>query len=79
MDLTTYIKQEDQENYHESINQTLRAALSDNGWTVPNQTSANILLVVDDMPIGTIWFDTTLSKLVVKTANPAVTQVIQSI
>ena len=35
MKIPTYIKQEDQENYHEELNQTLNDNFSDNGWTGP--------------------------------------------
>lgn len=90
MDLPTYIQNLNQENYNEEMNQTLRDGLSDNGWTVPAITTTDILDVVDMMPVGTIWFDTIIKKLYVKTADqifhpsptpptPAVIEQIQSI
>ena len=82
MKIPTYIKNTNQENYNELFNQTLRAGLSDNGWTVPNLTSAQITTIGDSLPVGTIWFDTDLAKLVVKTAGtitPPVATVIEVI
>lgn len=52
----------------------MQVALSDNGWTVPLQTSANITTLIGMnsqpvLPVGTIWFDTTLGKLRVLTTQ----------
>lgn len=68
--------------YNDQLNQSLQNGLSDNGWTVPALTTQQIEtasstvpngLFVDGvnqvgMPVGTIWFDTTISKLKVKTS-----------
>ena len=80
MDIPTYIKNANQENYHELFNQIIRIGLSNNGWTVPNLTTAQITQIQDMMPLGTIWFNTDLAKLVVKTGSgPTVTEIVQSI
>lgn len=47
--------------YNDELNNTLRNGLSDNGWTIPEVTSAQlteILALPDDqqMPNGTIWY-----------------------
>lgn len=52
-----------------SLNQSMLAALSEDGWTIPQQTTDGIAEVESVMPIGTIWFNTTLAKLQVKTAD----------
>lgn len=46
--------------YNDELNNVLRNGLSDNGWTVPIITSANLTLlealpVFDRMPNGTLW------------------------
>ena len=70
MDIPSYIKSPDQENYNEELSQTLIAGLSDKGWTVPQITTANLtvtpILAPDGtittlsafMPDGSIWFCT---------------------
>lgn len=42
--------------YNENLNRAMQDALSDNGWTVPQQTSANITTISASMPDGTIWY-----------------------
>jgi len=58
MNIPTYIKNANQENYNQELNQSLRGGLSDNGWTIPLITNANLLLIAPLMPDGTIWFCT---------------------
>lgn len=46
--------------YNDELNNVLRNGLSDNGWTIPIITSANLakleaLPAFDQMPNGTIW------------------------
>lgn len=46
--------------YNDELNNVLRNGLSDNGWTVPIITSANLtalesLPAFDKMPNGTLW------------------------
>ncbi len=52
--------------YHDDLNQTLRKGLSDNGWTLPNQTQANITALLPSMPNGTLWYDSENDEVVVK-------------
>ena len=56
------------ENYNTELNQTMLDGLSDNGWTVPNLSTADITTIEPSMPVGTLWFNSTLAKLQVKTA-----------
>jgi hypothetical protein len=68
MNLPTYVKSESQENYHEELNQTLRDGVSDNGFTIPSLTNAQltaatfilpdgtVTTVALGMPDGTIWY-----------------------
>ena len=71
MDIPTYVEMSDQTIYHQDFNQTLRTGLSDNGWTVPQLTSAQLTtdsvlnpstgqptVLSQLMPDGTIWFVT---------------------
>jgi len=62
-----------------SVNQAMVGALSDEGWTFPQHTTAEItaLAAGSTLPNGTTWFNTTTSKLNVKTADSTV-QVITS-
>lgn len=82
MNIPNYIQTENQEPYHEQMNQYLRANISENGWTVAALSAANISQVQDSAPVGTIWFNTDIAKLVVKTAgsiNPPAATVIETI
>ncbi len=70
MDLPTYIKGQDQDNYVEEFNQTILQGLSNNGWTVPQVTNAQLTIdnvIAPDgtittldtlMPNGTLWYVT---------------------
>lgn len=47
--------------YNDELNNTLRNGLSDNGWTLPIVTQAELATIngytgVDAMPNGTIWY-----------------------
>ncbi len=79
MNIPTYVKQVNQENYHEQLNQVMQSNLSDNGFVIPSQTTANIntLVGMGQSPYGTVWYNTDLNKLVVLT--PSGVQTIQSI
>lgn len=69
MNIPTFIKNLSQENYHEQLNQTLQNGLSNQGWTFPNLSSAQITEAAVSMPLGTVWYNTTINKLVVKTSS----------
>jgi len=58
MDLPTYIQNDNQENYNQELNQTLRDNLSNNGWVVPEITMANLAIISSQMPDGTLWYVT---------------------
>ncbi len=77
MNLPSYISNPENtssgdENYNAELNQTLQDGLSDNGWTAPNLTTAQIATIEPQMPNGTIWFNSSLAKLQVKTATGVV-------
>ena len=78
MDLPTYISSENQENFNEELNQTLRDNLSDNGYVFPALTTAQITAIEPMMPVGTFWFNTSLAKGQLKTA-PGVVETITSV
>ena len=47
--------------FFDTLINSMENALSDNGWTVPQQTQANIEAIValsNPPPNGTIWYDT---------------------
>jgi hypothetical protein len=53
--------------YNDELNNVLRNGLSDNGWTLPTVTQAQLATIqafdpIDAMPNGTIWY----------VANPAI-------
>ena len=52
--------------YHDDMNQTLRDGLSDNGWTLPQITAANLVLIEPDMPNGTMWYESDAHEVVIK-------------
>lgn len=58
MQIPTYIKQEDQENYNEDLNQTINDNLSDNGFIIPQISNADLLAISPSMPDGTFWYCT---------------------
>jgi len=40
-----------------------------NGIQFPNKTTAEVTAIEPDSPVGTVWFNTSLAKLQVKTAS----------
>jgi hypothetical protein len=80
MDIPTYIKSPSQENYHEELNQVLIKYLSNNGWTLPPLTNAQLTTapfvapdgtlttIANFMPNGTQWYvsDTDQPGMIVK-------------
>lgn len=52
--------------YQTNLNQALQGALSDNGWTLPQQTTDNINEVAPSMADGTIWYDSDTNSVKVK-------------
>lgn len=59
MDIPTYLSSPDyaqQETFMQQMFQTLLEGLSDNGWTVPVLTQAQIVAISANMPDGTLWY-----------------------
>ena len=61
--------------YNDELNNILRNGLSDNGWTLPTVTEAQLAQIdaltgLEEMPDGTIWYvhddDTVVYEVVVK-------------
>ena len=69
MNIPTYLRGDDQSDYQDQLNQELRYGLSGNGFVVPPLTTVQITSVEESMPIGTLWYNTTVNKLQVKTAT----------
>lgn len=67
MKIPTYIRQENQENYNEELNQTINDNFSDNGWTgPPSLTTDQITDLVTGppaLPVPTLWYNSDLDKL----------------
>lgn len=69
--------------YNDELNNTLRNGLSDNGWTLPTVTQAELAAIIalpvdQQMPNGTIWYvhdDDTLVYEVVVLINGALRKV----
>ena len=74
MDLPTYVKADNQENFIQALTQTLREGVSDNGFQIPMLTQDQITETANQYPplftAGSLWFCTDLKKLVVMTAAP---------
>jgi hypothetical protein len=69
-ELPTYVQNEDDLNYTDELNQTLRQWLSSSGLGNPNLTTAQITILGNDVtvPLGTLFFNTDLAKGQIKTA-----------
>jgi len=52
--------------FQDAQNQVLQETLSDDGWTLPQQPTANIATAAADMPDGTMWYDTDTNAFKVK-------------
>ncbi len=78
VDIPTYIENPSQDNYEEELNQTLQQLLDPAGWVLPNITTVQSAILEPSMAIGSVFFDTNLAKLRVKTAA-GVLETIQSV
>ena len=47
----------DSQIYNDKLNQSLQNCLSDNGWTFPQISAANLVLIAPKMPDGTGWYE----------------------
>jgi hypothetical protein len=63
MKIPIYMQGQDDNLYQDELNQALQGGLSDNGWELPNQTTANITQIAPDKPNGTIWYDSDTNQL----------------
>lgn len=52
--------------YNDQLNQALQNGLSDNGWTFPQITAANLAIIAPKMPDGTGWYETDAKEIVFK-------------
>jgi hypothetical protein len=52
--------------FMDELNQALQNGLSDNGWTLPQITAANLATISPKMPDGTMWYETDNNEFVVK-------------
>lgn len=66
MKIPTYSLQNNEQFYNTQLNQTLQTGLSNNGWTLPPQSTSTISSLSTDMPDGTMWYDTDAGSFKVK-------------
>lgn len=52
--------------YNDELNQALQNGLSDNGWTLPQITAANLAAIESQMPNGTMWYESDAHEVVIK-------------
>ncbi len=52
--------------YNDDLNQALEDGLSDNGWTFPQITAANLATIAPNMPDGTGWYESDAHVIVFK-------------
>lgn len=57
---------ENAQMYMDELNNSMQVSLSDNGWTTPQNTTEQIDTIQSQMPNGTMWYDTTTNKMVIK-------------
>jgi hypothetical protein len=61
--------------YHTQLNQSLQDGISNNGYEIPNQSTANISDLSAIKPNGTMWYDKDTNEL--KVSINGVVKVIQ--
>ncbi len=66
MKIPAYAPYQNNDTYSENLSKTLRDGLSDDGWTLPKQSTENIDTVSEDMPDGTMWYDEDTHEFKVK-------------
>lgn len=49
--------------------QALQNGLSDNGWTLPQITAAQLTDIAPRMPNGTMWYETDNHEMILKVAG----------
>ncbi|RKZ70522.1 MAG: hypothetical protein DRQ48_00800 [Gammaproteobacteria bacterium] len=70
MDIPRFLAGEYQQDYHRQLNEELTRSVGDLGFRITQATSADITALTQMsfrpvLPVGTMWFDTDLAKLVV--------------
>lgn len=60
IEIPTYVKNSNEENYNEELNQTLLYLIGQDGWKSPHITAANLTIIAADplTPDGTFWYVT---------------------
>lgn len=66
MKFNAYTQTQNNDLYFDNLSQTLIGGLSDNGWTLPQQTTAQITDSSANMPNGTMWYDSSSNSFKVK-------------
>lgn len=66
MIIPSFSKNQNDDFYNEQLSKALQNGLSNNGWTSPNQTTANIVTLSNTMPSGTFWTNTDTNQIVFK-------------
>lgn len=56
----------DMQSYMDVMNQSLQNGLSDNGWTLPLVTAAQLAEAAPKMRDGTMWYQTDAHEVVIK-------------
>lgn len=56
----------DMQSYMDILNQSLQNGLSDNGWTFPPVTAAQLTALAPIMPNGTGWYEKDTGVIVFK-------------
>lgn len=54
------------QDYNDLLYQALINGLSDNGWTFPQITAAQLTAIAGSMPDGTAWYETDNNVIVFK-------------
>lgn len=67
-----------EKDYDAQLNQTLNDNIGLRGFVISSLTTLEITDIEPEMPNGTVWFNTNLAKLQVKTA-PGVIETITSV
>lgn len=66
VNIPAYSNNQNDQFYNELLSTTLQQGLSNNGWTQPALSTDDIMGVMDQMPDGTIWYNTTVGSPVIK-------------
>lgn len=58
VEIPTYVKNKNEENYNEELNQTLQYLIGSDGWKTAQITAANLAIISADplTPNGSLWY-----------------------